>query len=131
MHPDRLNLPSGISPMMCRMVDTEPPDERGWRRVKCTRPGCGRKSKGKTPYHGTDGLRYPCRAWPEAHEWGYWVSLVLEIFLINKDRWNWLRGKLGFIEPTCDCPAREAWLNTLPGRLVTTWRKLTRKPPPA
>lgn len=81
-----------------------------------------------------------CRAWPRWHEWGHWLSLLLAACFITKRRWGWLQWKLGLVEvPQCGCASREAWLNTLGGKLCASTRwwarlaawMLVRRPPPA
>lgn len=57
-------------------------------------------------------LHAECRGWPLPHEWGHWFTLWLEVFGLNKRRWNWLRVKFGFTKP-CGCGKREAALNKL------------------
>lgn len=71
-----------------------------------------------------------CRAWPFLHEWGYWLALILEVFGLSKRRWGWLLWKLrlGPPGPCATCAEREAWLNSLPGKVVTAWCRLRGKP---
>jgi len=44
-------------------------------------------------------------------EIGHWITLWLEVFGLNKRRWNLIRWKLGFTKP-CGCDKREADWNT-------------------
>jgi hypothetical protein len=124
--------------MKCRMVDAEPRDERGWRRVRCTRPGCGRVSKSKTP-HEPHEINFPCRAWPEWWEFGEWVAIALGALFVTPQSILRIRRLLGLDEIACNCEARKEWLNTFGGRLSqrTDWlgkwlcRRLVQKATPS
>lgn len=111
--------------MKCRMVDAEPRDVNGCRRVKCDRLGCGRVSKSRTPCP-PEHIHFPCSAWPEPWEWGHWLALVLDVLMLSKSRVNWLAMKLNLIDPGDECglgcDAREKWLNTLGGKAVVRYR---------
>lgn len=106
--------------MKCDMsIVVEGPDERGWFKRRCARE-CGKKTDW-TP-HQPERIHFNCIAWPRRWELGSWISLCLAVFGISKRRWSWVQAKLGLVEPqsTCGaCAAREAWLNTFGGRLVT------------
>ena len=90
-------------------------DSHGWRVLQCER--CGKKT-GLTPHKPERIVSPGCRAIPLWHEWGHWLAIFLELFGLSKARWAWLNFRLGLTAvPTCNCEAREAWLNTLGGRL--------------
>lgn len=95
-------------------------DRRGWRRVRCVRCGLALKP---TP-HTHDRIFASCPAWPLAHEWGYWVEYLLSLAGLTKRRWAWIVAKLGLVEVPAGscrgCAAREAWLNSLGGRLCSS-----------
>jgi hypothetical protein len=76
-------------------------------RVKCTRCGLSLKPKNNTP---PDRVRALCVAWPRWHEWGYWTELLLEAAGISKQRWLWIRKKMGLAGP-CGCENRETAMN--------------------
>lgn len=91
----------------------------------CQRPGCVNRL-GPTP-HDIDLVRPgSCSAWPEWHEVGEWVEIVLSAAGITKRRWTWVSKRLGLVEISCKCPARKAWLNTFGGRLATSTHWLAR-----
>src|SRR5687768_14626728 len=103
--------------MKCEMtIIVEGPDQRGRCKRRCARPGCTKKTNW-TPYC-PERIVFDCVAWPRWCEIGSWLALVIEAIGVSKKRWQWLRVKLGLIEP-CKCGPREEWLNTLGGRMVT------------
>jgi len=86
--------------------------------VKCVR--CGHS---EITHHPPERVHAECMAFPLSDEWGHWVALFLATVGLRKETWNWIRRRLGLIEP-CNCDGREAWLNTLGGRAVTAWRRI-------
>lgn len=96
-------------------------DARGWRKVRCTR--CQTILKGYTP-HPFSKIYRDCLAWPRGRELGYWAALLLAVVGMRKERWRWLRWRLGMKEP-CGCEAREKWLNTLGGRIEMRRRAIS------
>lgn len=112
--------------MKCDFEFTDETNDQGWRYVRCTRPGCWIKG-GPTPDELQNIHCSQCQAFPRLYEFGYWLAFALEVVGLSKQRWGWIRWKLGLQEPTgCNsCEARERWLNTLGGRLVTAWRRFT------
>lgn len=81
-------------------------DNRGWRRVECVR--CGRKLN-HTPHIHTD-IHASCPAFPWWHEAGFWIELLLKALGITKDRYNWLRRRVGIKKP-CGCPQNQEAMN--------------------
>lgn len=113
--------------MKCKFAEIESPDASGKRRVRCER--C------HLTLHPTatrlERISAKCRGWPRSSEWGYWLALFLEAFGVTKIRWWKFKMWLGLIEPRgcASCEQRERWMNTLGGRIVTTWRRLTKARP--
>lgn len=106
--------------MKCVFEDSGSKDERGARPVQCVR--CRKQLKPTaSPLHKIHRL---CDAWPFLWEIGYWLTLFLEVAGLSNRRWNWLRRRFGFVEP-CNCESRAEWLNSVPGRIMTLWRRLT------
>src|SRR5262245_47914144 len=93
----------------------------------CQRVGC-KNWIGPTP----DGLArvHPgaCSAWPEWHELGEWLAILLAAVWVTPELATWLQRKLGLIEPggTCTCNRYKEWLNTFGGRLATSTHWLAR-----
>jgi hypothetical protein len=87
--------------MLCQWEDTLDVDERGWRKVRCTR--CGRLS-GYTP-HPHERIFATCRVLG----WGDYVSLFLALFGITKGRANAVARRLGF--RNCRCRERQERVN--------------------
>ncbi len=87
---------------------------KGYRHYHCIRPGC--KNDAHSPYE-LDRINPPdCDRIPLAHEIGHWIAFLLEVILIRKRDYLWLKAKLGFA-PKCGCDQREAALNDL-GKLI-------------
>lgn len=88
-------------------------DDDGKALARCSRCGLQLKNPTDSPL---DKIGAECHAWPRGSEWGHWAALLLEVFGLSKQRWAWLLGQCGVIAP-CGCSEREAWMNTLPGRI--------------
>lgn len=113
--------------MKCELEFTGEINDAGWRMTKCVRPGCSIRV-GWTPDPLERIHADNCRAWPRWHEFGYWVALLLEVFGLSKWRWSWLMYRLNLVEPSggCNsCERRERWLNTLGGKTVMLWRRVS------
>lgn len=83
--------------MNCDWEFTDEVDSRGWRRVRCTRKGCGIKS-GWTP-DKLERIFCACRGWPRWGEWGYLAEFVLQVVGLNSRRWLLMRPALGLVRP--------------------------------
>lgn len=124
--------------MNCDMsIIVEGPNERGYCKRRCARPGCTKKTNW-TP-HEPEQIRFACLAWPGPWEWGTWLAVLLEAVWITKGRVSWLAIKLNLVEPNVNpncplgCDAREKWLNSLGGKTVMRWRafkaRFVKEPP--
>lgn len=111
--------------MRCDWEFTGEVNERGWRKVRCLRNGCGTIG-GWTP-HPLEKIDSDCQGWPRAREWGHWLAFALEVLGLSKTRWTWIAGRMNLIEPNagCGCDAREKWLNSFGGKVVLRWRRTT------
>jgi hypothetical protein len=112
--------------MKCRVeLRSLRPDGR--KMYGCSRRGCTNEI-GPTP-HDIDRV-HPgmCSTWPEWHEWGEILSLVISVAGVTPNNWTWLQRKLGLIEPheQCDCDRYREWLNTLGGRLCSSTGRVSK-----
>ena len=114
LHRHWLNSHRDDHAMKCDWEFTGEVDDRGWRKVQCTRADCGTKS-GWTP-HDLDHIFGECQGWPRWWELGYIVEFGLALLGINQQRFNTLRRLLGFVQP-CKCGERVEALNESGGWL--------------
>jgi hypothetical protein len=103
--------------MNCRFKNHGPPTYKGWYRKRCVR--C-RLTLHATP-HPPERCFAECEAFPLWDEWGFILSIALGFIGLDKRRWAWIVARLGLVEvpeSSCSaCAAREAWLNTVGGKL--------------
>jgi hypothetical protein len=87
---------------------------------------CGREVKSAYP---AGRVHAPCRSWPRGWEIGEWVAIFLAAAGITEGRWNWLRGRLGYVKP-CKCGERKDALD-LWGAKLAAWIVKRRKGEPS
>lgn len=111
-------------PMKCDFKPSTEPDERGWKRWKCSREECGFETAptqfGPDQFHNFP----PCRV----VGWGDVASYWLTLFGITKGR---LQSVIG---GDCGCTQRQESLNTLGDKLTRWWKAAAEsspQPPPA
>jgi hypothetical protein len=114
--------------MKCDMVIlVQGPDERGWRKWRCSRAGCTKKTNW-TP-DKPEKITFVCTGLPHAHEWGQWVSFWLGVIGLRGCPLAALKRWLGFAgdcsQSPCDKRA-EKWDKV--GARVAAW---FRRSPPA
>ena len=88
--------------MRCKFRIAGESKEPGFTKYVCQR--CG--MEGHSPY-GLDRVIGDCYGWPLWHEFGQWLSLLLEAVGITKSGYSSLRRRLGF-KGNCGCGKREA-----------------------
>jgi len=106
--------------MKCDMQPTGETDGTGQKKFRCSR--CPKKT-GWTP-DDPSRIHFSCIGFPHWHEWGHIVAIALAAFGITKTRYGWVVANLQFKEPDFSgckaCERREAWLDSLGGR-VNKW----------
>jgi hypothetical protein len=109
--------------MRCDMsVPVGKPNEKGWRKWRCARSGCSKRTKW-TPHAG-EMIHFTCNGWPRPDELGEWVELFLSAAYITPRTLHLFIRRLGLVERIgCGCYSRKKWLNTFGGRLSqrTDW----------
>lgn len=97
--------------MLCEMeeIEDERPDARGWRRVRCKRRGCQRRTN-PTP-HPLERIHFHCRVLGP----GDYLSAFLAIWGVTPDRVNAIKKRLG-LKP-CKCGKRRDQFNELGRKL--------------
>ena len=94
--------------MNCNWADYGEPDNRGWRRVRCTRGACGIVTN-PTP-HPHERIFCRCKVWG----WGDYAAACLAMLGITSERVSWLIGR------DCRCGRRQESLNTW-GEKAQAW----------
>lgn len=94
--------------MKCAFIEIEQPNERGKRRVKCSRCGLTLAPTGSP----LDRIHAVC----SVPGWGDRVEWCLSWLGITVDRWRWVKSLFGVKSESCDpCKRRKELLNKLGG----------------